>query len=353
MALRGRYVFIWATLCASLGAQFRTTNFIANAPTPQIAQQVAQLAEHYRKEKAIQWLGQEMPPWPEPCPIHVKVTMSGAGGATSFAFDQGRVLGQHMNIEGSLDRLLASVLPHEVTHTVFAHHFRRPVPRWADEGGAVLSEDEVERNRHDMLCRQILNTPGRAIPLRRLFAMKEYPPDVMALYAQGFSVANFLVNSSNRQVFLNFVGHGMQYGWDSAAQVHYRYHNVEELEQAWLAHLRSTKRQPAQLASNTQAAENNSAPNVVLRQTVPPAQPLEPMPGPIVRGANPAPEYDGSRPTAAVGRPTHLPDYPVPGPAQPRSGQLTAGGGWSPIPPLPANQPPTVRLGTPQFGPER
>src|SRR5262249_56966796 len=102
-----------------------------------------------------------------PCPGDGKVTMNGAGGATSFAFDNGRVLGQHMTIEGSLDRLLASVLPHEITHTVFAYYFRRPLPRWADEGGAVLSEDDAERNRHDMLCRQILNTPGRAIPLRR------------------------------------------------------------------------------------------------------------------------------------------------------------------------------------------
>ena len=92
-------------------------------------------------------------------------------------------------IQGSLDRLLASVLPHEVTHTVFAYYFRQPVPRWADEGGAVLSEDDIERNRHDQLVRQILNTPGRAIPLRRLFAMTKYPPDVMVLYAEGYSVS--------------------------------------------------------------------------------------------------------------------------------------------------------------------
>src|SRR5437764_6725152 len=123
-----------------------------------------------------------MAPWPEPCPLRVTVTNNGSGGATSFAFDRGRVLGQNMHIEGTLDRLLASVLPHEVTHTVFAHYFRTPVPRWADEGGSVLSEDDVERYRHDQLARQILRSPGRAIPLRRLFQMTKYPPDVMVLY---------------------------------------------------------------------------------------------------------------------------------------------------------------------------
>ena len=47
---------------------------------------------------------------------------------------------------------------------------------------------------------------------------------------------------------------------------------VEELEQAWLAHLRATRPQPP---SNILAAGRNpSATNrVVVRQTVPPAQP--------------------------------------------------------------------------------
>src|SRR5262249_56886909 len=102
------------------------------------------------------------------------------------------------------------VLPHEVTHTVLAHSFRPPVPRWADEGGSVLSEDDQERQRHDMLVRQILNTPGRAIPLRRLFALTQYPRDVMVLYAEGYSVTNFLVSRSSRPPFLTFLAHGMR-----------------------------------------------------------------------------------------------------------------------------------------------
>src|SRR5688572_11551401 len=63
---------------ASLGAaQQRTQNFLVHAPTPQIAQQIAHHAEHYRREKALVWLGREMPPWPQPCPLHVQVTMDG------------------------------------------------------------------------------------------------------------------------------------------------------------------------------------------------------------------------------------------------------------------------------------
>ena len=43
------------------------------------------------------------------------------------------------------------------------------------------------------------------MPLRRLFALQQYPSDVMTLYAQGYSVSNFLVSASSRPAFLAFV----------------------------------------------------------------------------------------------------------------------------------------------------
>ncbi len=251
---RGALFFCVFFLCT--GAQFRTTNFLVESPDPVISQQIGQYAEYWRKVKAQEWIGQEMPPWPEPCPIHVKITLGGSGGATSFIFEQGRVLGIDMQIEGTLDRILASVLPHEITHTVFAHQFRRPLPRWADEGGCVLSEDDLERQRHDQMVREILNTPNRKMPLRRLFGLTEYPDDVMVLYAQGFSVSEFLVNKANRQVFLGFLGTAMQSGWDHALRVHYGFPSVETLEDAWLLSLRQTKKPSPVYAANSETGTN-------------------------------------------------------------------------------------------------
>ncbi|HZY88038.1 MAG TPA: hypothetical protein VFE78_24600 [Gemmataceae bacterium] len=335
MVARRSFALVLAGALASLGAAYPTQNFYVEAPTPEIAQQVGQYAEHYRREKARQWLGQEMPNWGQRCPLRVSVTMNGSGGATSFAFDRGQILSMDMHIEGTLDRLLASVLPHEVTHTVFAHYFRCPVPRWADEGGSVLSEDDLERARHDQMVRQILNTPGRAIPLRRLFALRDYPRDVMVLYAEGYSVTNFLVGSSSRPAFLAFLAQGMRGDWDGAVRTHYRYNSVEELEQAWLQHLRNARRPaPGQLASNRGRPEGEPGRHVVVRQTLPPAQPLLEAPRPIYRGsapdgydAPPAPARTGYNPTSP---------YPV-SPAQPPP--------WPP-----AAQPPApVRLLAPQF----
>ena len=341
MPSRRLLVFVWAGVFASFGASYRTQNFVVEAPTPQVAQQICQAAEVYRKEKALLWLGREMPPWPEPLPVKVKVTMSGAGGATSFVFHGGQVLEQKMNIEGSLDRLLSSVLPHEVTHTVFAFHFRQAVPRWADEGGAVLSEDDAERNRHDQLCRQILNG-GRAMPLRRLLSLTEYPRDVMVLYAQGFSVVDFLVGQSSRPAFLNFIAQGMQQGWDTAVQTHYRYRNVEEMEQAWLQALRDSRGQPNQLARNTTPPAGADDPRVLVRRTIPPVQPLDP-PAVTFRGVAPAAGQEGER----------FGEWPRPQAASPQ-GYLPAppaSNGWQPIPVEAPQAPPLVRLGAPVFGP--
>ena len=287
MVARQWVVVVMLGALASMGAQFRTKNFVVEASTPQLAERFGQWAEYYRKQKAIEWLGQEMPPWGQPCPLKITVQYSGSGGATSFGFDNGRILSIDMRIEGTVDRLVASVLPHEVTHTVLAYYFRVPVPRWADEGGAVLSEDDQERNRHDGLVRQVLATPRRAIPLSRLFQLTTYPSDVMVLYAEGYSVTNFLVGKSSRPAFLAFIRDGMTRGWNQAVQTHYGYHSVNELEEAWIQHLKNTPRAPGAIASaggHRPGLDGDLASRVVVRQTLPPAFPVLGAPRPVVRG---------------------------------------------------------------------
>ncbi len=47
---------------------------------------------------------------------------------------------------------------------------------------------------------------GHGIAFSRLFAMKDYPHDVMPLYSQGYSVARYLVAQHGKREFLNFLG---------------------------------------------------------------------------------------------------------------------------------------------------
>ena len=238
-------------------ATFETTNFVVNAPTAELARRFGEMAEKYRKEKALDWLGREMPPWPERCPLHVKLEMGAAGGATTFTFgtrgNRPAVSSQRMEIRGDAKQLLSSVLPHEVTHTVLAHHFGRAVPRWADEGGSVLSENDEERFSHDIRCRELLNA-GRGIVLRTLFRMADYPRDMIVLYAQGYSITAFLVEKGGggregRTKLLQFLAsgmgndwqpgvpqryHGTPESWNDACRRVYGFETVDALEKAWL-----------------------------------------------------------------------------------------------------------------------
>ncbi|MFN0197790.1 MAG: hypothetical protein ACKVT0_13680 [Planctomycetaceae bacterium] len=224
-----------ASVLPAEAATHRSRNFIVHASSAEIAQQVADAAEVYRRELSLEWLGREFKPWSQPCPITVRVGSMGAGGSTTFTFDRGEVFNWNMRIQGSLERILDSVLPHEISHTIFATHFRRPLPRWADEGAATLVEHESERRRQSLLAQQLLNDETR-IPLQTLLGIKEYPQEmqkVLMLYAEGYTLSNFLVQRGGKRRFITFLADAHESSWDRALQRHYDYKTIASLENEW------------------------------------------------------------------------------------------------------------------------
>lgn len=234
-------------------APVRSQNFIVRAPDARLAQKVSQQAEVFRKQLALEWLGRELPPWPQPCPIEV-ILDPHAGGETSFAFidhdpqGRGRPVDWQMKIYGPPDRLLDAVLPHEVTHTIFATHFGRPLPRWADEGACTTVEHVSERKKnHQMLLNFLSAKPSRGIPFNHMFRLKQYPQDILPLYAQGYSLSKFLIYQQDRRHFVEFIGRGLQYesrmpalpAWTQAVQESYQYKDLSELQLSWQAWVRA------------------------------------------------------------------------------------------------------------------
>ncbi len=247
------------------GASYRTRNFVAYAGSTDFARDVAIEAERCRKSLAVRWLGEEIADWREPCPI--RVTKSGphvgAGGATTFGFHTVRrggklepgVGGFRMSIQGSRERILDSVIPHEVNHTIFASHFKRPLPRWADEGAATLTEFTSEKMRQRKTLKRRWTSHRYRLP--ELLGMMEYPGDpqrpgpgdmakVETLYAQGYSLADFLVQRGGKTAFLKLLGEtavahrrGNDLDWDypaakweSALDRHFGL-SVKDLERGW------------------------------------------------------------------------------------------------------------------------
>lgn len=168
-------------------------------------------AEDARRDIAIFWTGDVLPRWTAPCPITVDVKpntaqiKSSGGGFTNFAFDQGEVFGWSMNVEGPRERLLDSVIPHEVAHTVTASVVRRPVTRWLDEGICTLFESPSEQRRQRYLAKQCMD--HRACAWRYLDA-GQYPNDVndvVAVYATGFSIVEWLIEGWGHERLWVFV----------------------------------------------------------------------------------------------------------------------------------------------------
>jgi len=240
------YLVVLATAVAGLGAapksqghQFKTTNFVVTAESAESAKQVAQTAERCRKQLAIVWLGRELDPWYKPCPVQVQEGQIGAGGWTKFTFvpykGQIEVNDWNMRVQGTLERILDSVIPHEVTHTILATHFRRPLPRWADEGASTLAEHDSERSRQVNTLNQVMRN-RQTIPMRELMAMTEYPQEmqkVYTLYAQGYSIADLLVQEGGRKKFLRFLDDAHRSNWDVALKSNYTYASVNKLEERW------------------------------------------------------------------------------------------------------------------------
>jgi hypothetical protein len=234
------FVFALVAAQGATGAGYRTVNFTVDAPTPQLAKEIGDAAEHWRRELSNDWLGRELPAWSKPCPIKAVVHPTlGAGGATSFVFDRGEVFGWRMDIQGSRERVLDSVLPHEITHTIFATHFRQPLPRWADEGACTTVEHKSEIDKQERLLITFLKTK-KGIPFSDMFAMKEYPSEVLPLYAQGHSLTTFLIAQRGKRAFLEFLADGMQdENWPRAIAKHYEYEHLLALQNSWLEWVRS------------------------------------------------------------------------------------------------------------------
>jgi hypothetical protein len=273
-------------LTLAMDASYETDNFIVSAPCEASARQFAETAEQCRTDLALLWLGKTLPNWSEKCYIKVHVGDNlGAGGTTSFIFENGEVFGWKMEIQGSHERIIDSVLPHEITHMVLASYFRKPIPRWLDEGMATYVEHKDEKANYRRMLRNFLQADvQRCFPLNRLVAMMDYPCDPMPFYAQGFSLVEYLLeygktfDDYEHRRLVRFAETAMHSGdWQSELQEHYGIENLGELQTSWVRWVGSDGQAFEEIAGVVSVEPPNlQTPETLVAQTS--AKPLPPPP---------------------------------------------------------------------------
>lgn len=316
-------IAVATAVCEADAANYRTRNFLIQAPDPTLAKKVGDAAEKYRHDLASYWIGRPLPAWPTPCPVVVVAGPNlAAQGETNYHTSPVRDF--QMQVVGTPERILDSVLPHEVTHTVLATHFGRPLPRWADEGICTTVEHESEKNKHEAKLREFLST-RRGIAMNQLFLLTEYPNDVLPMYAQGYSVCRFLIEQQDAPTFIEFLSDYMRSpSWTENIKKHYGYDSLAELQQYWLAWVsegsgpverfakNSRPNSPAPIASSGSSAVainsialNGPANQVEYQASVDPSSQYDPRSQYNQRGLYAVPS-SSVRPLAAAGPATEL-----------------------------------------------
>jgi hypothetical protein len=224
-----------------------TTSFrIYHRQSRELAERVAQVAERTRLEMHRKWFGGTAEEWNPKCDLYLHATAQDYSQATGVPGDSpghstfrtepgGRVVGRRIDLHVDNGNMLGYVLPHETTHVVLAGQFgSKAVPRWADEGMAVLAEprDKIDAHLRNLArCRQ----DRQIFPVHELMQMDNYPDRrlISAFYAQSVSLVEFLSNRQGPQVFAQFLRDGLRDGYESALQRHYGYRDFDDLQQRW------------------------------------------------------------------------------------------------------------------------
>lgn len=159
-------------------------------------------------------------------------------GFADLNIGQGRVSVRGISIRADDAKLLDKVLVHELTHVVMADYFcERQIPRWADEGIAVLSEPD-ERRVELLRWLKLEVAQGRGFSLAQLTVQSSVPQDKLLgdlFFAQSVAAVEYLLSHrklSEPQV-LSFVAESQTLGLEGALKRHVPDVSLAAFEQDW------------------------------------------------------------------------------------------------------------------------
>lgn len=222
------------------------------------ARELAEACEVWRKALRDAWLtdGLTEPSWTPRCDVIVYPTQHAYGaalgrpqdtsvGSTSLKFDGDRVTHRRIDLRADAVDWSNAALPHELTHVVLGDRFAgRPLPKWADEGMAMLAESSAKREfRRTHLAAMLSRHPG--YQMSDLVRVDRLPPAEWrdAFYGQSAALVTLLVERKSSQVFAACVEDSLTLGLEASLRKHYDLAHLAALQAEW----QQAARQPRSL----------------------------------------------------------------------------------------------------------
>ncbi len=229
---------------------YETPNFRVFHQDARLAEAAGYAAESVRAAQAKRWNSPAAQrPWTPACDLYLYPSgkiftretkqPENSPGFSTMMCNGNRVVARRMNLRADHPLLVTAILPHEVTHVVLADLFtEQQIPRWADEGLAVLAEPHAEQATRAAELQEPLEA-GRVFDLRKLMAM-DYPDakDWSLYYAQSVSLTRFLVEQGPPEKFVQFVQNSQRDGTEGALRGTYGIGGFAELQEKWTEYAR-------------------------------------------------------------------------------------------------------------------
>lgn len=215
--------------------------------TEPVEASIAAGCESLRSELVARWLGADADvAWLPKCDLVLHDTSAsyvqavGAGGAATIAstlVDQqkGKIRQRRIDVRVSDPQWQVSALPHELTHVVLTDRFvGQRLPRWADEGLAILADPATKQDGHLRDFRRAVATQDTFRTVE-LLALEDYPAANRwaAFYGQSASLTHFLVRRGTPEQFVAFLQLSLKKGYEPALRETYNIGSVAELERQW------------------------------------------------------------------------------------------------------------------------
>lgn len=223
-------------------------NFRVYHVDPELAERLSRRAEHARAELFRYWTGSEVASnWSPRCDIYlypdasIYSQMTGQAidspGFSTMGLNGGRVVARRINLRADAEGVVDAVTPHEVSHVVTADLFpRQQVPRWADEGMAILAEPtEAQETRLADLDSPL--SSGRVFGTGPMMTSPAPDNRFWELYmAQSASLTRFLVQLDSPARFLTFLRDAERLGPEAALRSSYGFEKFDDLHSRWVSY---------------------------------------------------------------------------------------------------------------------